>query len=260
MAQDLILEIAGLNMSFAIKGERVPVLRDVDLSVGRGEFVSIVGPSGCGKSTLLRLIMALVPRDSGTVRIDGEDVSTTSPKCSLIFQEPRLLPWLTVRENIDFVLPRSTEAAERREIVQRNIELVGLVEFADALPSQLSGGMQQRASIARGLATTPELLLLDEPFGALDAFTRMGMQTELIRIWQQEKATMVLVTHDIDEAIYLSTKIAVFSARPGTILQLIDVDLPPTARDRSSEPFTALRRRVLKALFGGESTLPEYVI
>jgi sulfonate transport system ATP-binding protein len=164
-----------------------------------------------------------------------------------------------VEKNIDFVIPKNVGKRERKELVDRNIELVGLTNFRKALPSQLSGGMQQRVSIARGLVTNPELLLLDEPFGALDAFTRMNMQQELLNIWRKEKNTMMLVTHDIDEAIFLSTKIVIMSERPGKIRKIIRVDLPEQC-DRSSEDFLCIRKSVLEEFFSKNSAMLEYYI
>lgn len=169
------------------------------------------------------------------------------------------MPWLSVEKNIDFVIPKSVSKKERKELIDRNIELVGLSNFRNALPSQLSGGMQQRVSIARGLVTNPELLLLDEPFGALDAFTRMNMQQELLNIWREEGNTMILVTHDIDEAIFLSTKIVIMSERPGKIKKIISVDLPGQ-RDRSSEDFLLIRKSVLEEFFGKNEKMLEYYI
>ena len=243
-----ILELAHLKKRFPLKDKTVHVLEDVSLSVRPGEFISLVGASGCGKSTILKLIMALDEPTAGTISIDGAPVSKPSPLCSMIFQESRLLPWLSVAGNIDFTIPRSIDAERRRELVRRHIELVGLSGFENALPSQLSGGMQQRVSIARGLATNPKLLLLDEPFGALDAFTRINLQNETLRIWEQEHTTMLLVTHDIDEAIYLSDRIVVLSDKPGTVRSIINVTLP-RPRDRSSLDFMDVRRSVMLALF-----------
>jgi sulfonate transport system ATP-binding protein len=259
MADTNILEVENLNKSFRIKNETVSVLENLNLQVKKGEFVSIVGASGCGKSTLLKMITSLEQPDEGTIRIDGTTVKGVSAKCSMIFQEARLMPWLTVEKNIDFVIPKNVEKKERKELLDRYIELVGLTNFRKALPSQLSGGMQQRVSIARGLVTNPELLLLDEPFGALDAFTRMNMQQELLNIWRKEKNTMMLVTHDIDEAIFLSTKIVIMSERPGKIKKIISVELPGQ-RERSSEDFLRIRKSVLEEFFSKNDEKLEYYI
>lgn len=254
-----ILKIHNVGKTYTIHDETVTVLKDLSLDVNKGEFISIVGPSGCGKSTLLKLIIALAKKDSGEILLDGNEVNEPSEKCSMIFQEARLMPWLTVEKNIDFVLPKSISKKRRQELVDHNIELVNLTDFRKAYPRQLSGGMQQRASIARELATEPEVLLLDEPFSALDAFTRMTMQTELLNIWKKAKTTMILVTHDIDEAIFLSTRIVIMSERPGRIEKVIDVDLPHQ-RDRSSSAFLDIRRRILKVFFGKQEDMLDYYI
>lgn len=254
-----ILEVEHLDKTFHINNEDVPVLQDFNLKIEKGEFISIVGPSGCGKSTLLKLISTLEKKDKGVIKIDGREVNQVSEKSSMIFQEARLMPWLTVEKNIDFVIPKSVSKADRKALIDKNIELVGLSKFRKALPSQLSGGMQQRVSIARGLVTNPELLLLDEPFGALDAFTRMTMQQELLNIWREEKNSMILVTHDIDEAIYLSTRIVIMSERPGRIKKIIKVNLTGQ-RERSSEEFLHIRKAVLEEFFGSSGKMLEYYI
>lgn len=260
MSENTILQINHLKKNFELKGSTVEVLKDINLEIEKGEFIALVGSSGCGKSTILKLITSLEDPTEGEILIDGEPVKGPSAKCSMIFQESRLFPWLTVEENIDFTIPRNIPKAKRREIVQKHIELVGLTGFEKAIPSQLSGGMQQRVSIARGLALNPEILLLDEPFGALDAFTRINMQTETLRIWEKEKTTMILVTHDIDEAIYLSDRIVVLSAKPGVIKEIIPVKLP-RPRDRSSYEFMQLRRKVMIALFDKQKDIDvEYYI
>lgn len=245
---DKILEIKHLKKDFIIKGNTVEVLKDINLSIERGEFISLIGSSGCGKSTILKLVTSLEDITSGEILIDGEAVKGPSEKVSMIFQESRLFPWLTAEENIEFTIPKTIPKEKRKEIVKQHIELVGLSGFEKALPSQLSGGMQQRVSIARGLATNPEILLLDEPFGALDAFTRINMQEETLKIWKEEKTTMIMVTHDIDEAIYLSDRIVVLSAKPGVIKDIVKIKLP-RPRDRSSIDFMAIRRQVMLALY-----------
>ncbi len=240
-----ILDIRDLHKDFYIKGQKKEVLCGVNLTVHEGEILAIVGASGCGKSTLLKLITALEPITSGEILLDGEPVNGPSPKCSMIFQEARLFPWLTVRQNIEFVIPDSVSKAEKKTMVEYYTELVGLTEFINAVPNQLSGGMQQRVSIARALATRPQLLLLDEPFGALDAFTRMNMQHEMLRIWEQDNTTMVIVTHDIDEAIYLSNRIVVMGKNPGVVKCIVPVDLP-FPRDRTDTSFLEIRGRIMK--------------
>ena len=240
-----ILEIRDLHKNFYIKGQKLEVLSGVNLNVQDGELVAIVGASGCGKSTLLKLIITLEPISSGEILLDGEPVNGPSPKCSMIFQEARLFPWLTVRQNIEFVIPDSVPKEKKREMVEYYTNLVGLSEFMNAAPNQLSGGMQQRVSIARALATRPQLLLLDEPFGALDAFTRMNMQNEVLRIREQDKTTMIIVTHEIDEAIYLSNRVVIMGKNPGVVKRIIPVDLP-FPRDRTSAEFLEIRGEIMK--------------
>ena len=240
-----ILEIRDLHKNFFIKGQKLEVLAGVNLDVKDGELVAIVGASGCGKSTLLKLIITLEPISSGEILLDGEPVNGPSPKCSMIFQEARLFPWLTVRQNIEFVIPDSVPKDKKREMVEYYTNLVGLSEFMNAVPNQLSGGMQQRVSIARALATRPQLLLLDEPFGALDAFTRMNMQNEVLRIREQDKTTMIIVTHEIDAAIYLSNRVVIMGKNPGVVKRIVPVDLP-FPRDRTSAEFLEIRGEIMK--------------
>lgn len=243
--QNNILEIRDLRKEFFIKGQKLEVLTGIDLDVKKEELVAIVGASGCGKSTLLKMIIALESISSGQILLDGEPVNSPSPKCSMIFQEARLFPWLTIRQNIEFVIHDTVPKAQKREIAEHYTELVGLSDFMNAVPNQLSGGMQQRVSIARALATRPQLLLLDEPFGALDAFTRMTMQNEVLRIWEQDKTTMVVVTHDIDEAIFLSNRVVIMGKNPGVVKKIVPVDLP-FPRDRTDGAFLEIRGEIMK--------------
>ena len=252
MSDNAILSVRQLKKDFRIGQNTVEVLDGISFDVRRGEFISIVGESGCGKSTLLKLITALENVTAGEILIDGEAVTGPTEKCTMIFQEPRLFPWLNVEKNITFTLSPKISKQEKKELAKKHIELVGLGGFEKALPSQLSGGMQQRVSIARALATSPELLLLDEPFGALDAFTRINLQDETLKIHQKQKATMLLVTHDIDEAIYLSDRIIVLSAKPGHIKADIKVSLP-RPRKRSDLEFLQIRRQVMLELFENSS-------
>ena len=249
-----ILSIRHVKKDFQIGNKTVEVLGDINLDIKQGEFVSIVGASGCGKSTLLKLIISLEELTSGEILIGGERVKGPSEKCNMVFQEPRLFPWLSVRQNIEFTIPKQVPKQERKKTVEEHIELVGLKGFEKAVPSQLSGGMQQRVNLARALATKPQILLLDEPFGALDAFTRINMQEETLRIWEREKTTMLLVTHDIDEAIYLSDRIIVLSAKPGVVKADIPVGLP-RPRERSSYDFMQIRREVMLELFEKENSI-----
>ncbi len=242
------VNIKHIYKTYDIKGHKLNVLEDVNLTIQAGEFVSIVGQSGCGKSTLLRQISGLEMPTSGEVYLGEKKVMKPSLECGMIFQEARLFPWLNVEKNIEFGLPKKRLDAEQ-DLVAENIALVGLKGFEKALPMQLSGGMQQRCSIARALVNKPSVLLLDEPFGALDAFTKINMQKEIMRIWDTENTTMILVTHDIDEAVYLSDRIIVMGKNPGTIDEVINVDLP-RERDRTSADFIRVRKKVFDGIFG----------
>jgi len=253
------LEIRGIHKSFELEHSTVEALRGIDLSVRSGEFVSIVGGSGCGKSTLLRLLVGLESPTEGTIHIGGKPAGGPSLERGMVFQEPRLFPWQTVEENIGFGITGNLSKAARRETVREHIDLVGLGGFEKAYPDQLSGGMKQRASIARALVNRPSVLLLDEPFGALDALTRITMQQEILRIWQAEKTTMVLVTHDIDEALAVGDRVVVMSPRPGTVHRIVDIDLP-RPRDRTDPGFSALRRTIYGEFFHQSEAVIEYQI
>src|SRR3954453_4511438 len=205
--------------------ERRLALDSTTLSLAAGELSSVVGPSGCGKSTLLRLIAGLDLPDSGELMVGAESITEPNAERGLVFQDPNLFPWLTVRRNIEAGLVARHVLHEKRHEVDEFMRLVGLESFADAYPHHLSGGMAQRVALARALINHPKVLLLDEPLGALDAFTRMRMQDEVLRLWQARKTTMVLVTHDIDEALYMSDRIAIMTPRPGRIDRIIDVPL-----------------------------------
>lgn len=227
-------------------GSRVQALDNVDLTVEPGEFVSIIGPSGCGKTTLLRLIAGLDDSEEGRVLVDGAPVQGPDPSRGYVFQQGSLFPWLTVRENIAFGLKAQHTHRQRRDDIETYIGMVGLRGFENAYPHQISGGMAQRVAIARALIARPRVLLLDEPMGALDSFTRADLQDRLLDIWRTYRMTMVLVTHDVDEAIYLGTKVVVMSPRPGRIKEIIPIELAD--RDRVSDDFTAYRRRLLTTL------------
>lgn len=239
--------IDGISKTFTIDKGSLPVLEDINLFFHQGEFISIVGTSGCGKSTLLKMIIGLESPTAGQITVAGRVVTKPSVDCGMVFQEARLFPWLTVEENIEFGITKKISKAEKKQLVIQHIELVGLSGFEKALPKQLSGGMQQRVSIARALVNKPDVLLLDEPFGALDALTRINMQNEVLKLWEHEKKTMILVTHDIDEAIFLSDRIVVLSSRPGRVMDIIDVDLP-RPRERSSDDFLKIRGTIFKYL------------
>lgn len=231
--------------------DRIPVLSGVDLDIRQGEFVTIVGPSGSGKSVLLDIIAGLTQATNGTAAIDGHKVSRPHRETAYVFQQYALFPWRTALQNIEYPLEvRGVGRAARRERAQHFLNLFGLKGFEDRYPSQLSGGMQQRVAIARALATDPQVLLMDEPFAALDAQTRDILQSELLRIWEQIRTTVVFVTHSIDEAIFLADRIVVMTARPAQVKETIAVDLP-RPRDieiRNSDAFNAYRARVWDAL------------
>jgi ABC-type nitrate/sulfonate/bicarbonate transport system ATPase subunit len=225
----------------------------ISFSVAAGELVSVIGPSGCGKSTLLRLIAGLDSPDSGELLIGSQLITSPSAERGLVFQDPNLFPWLTVRGNIEAGLVARGVLNEKRHEVGEFMQLVGLEMFANAYPHHLSGGMSQRVALARALINHPKVLLLDEPLGALDAFTRMRMQDEVLRLWQARRTTMLLVTHDIDEAIYMSERIMIMTQRPGRIEQIIPIALP-RPRDRSSSAFLRLRGEILELLhFAGNA-------
>jgi NitT/TauT family transport system ATP-binding protein/sulfonate transport system ATP-binding protein len=242
--------IRHLSKSFSLNGRPLPVLNDVNLHIRSGESLAIVGASGSGKTTLLRILAGLDDADSGDVLIDGKRVTGVGAERAVIFQEPRLLPWLTVLENVSFGLDTrgGLGREEARARARRYVELVGLQSFENAYPRQLSGGMAQRVGIARALAVQPEILLLDEPLGALDAMTKIGMQQELTRIWRDEDVTTILVTHDLEEAIYLADRILILPREKNAEPRLIDIDLP-RPRDRSAPEFVRHREELLQ-LFG----------
>jgi ABC-type nitrate/sulfonate/bicarbonate transport system ATPase subunit len=241
------LQINGLSKSFRINGSPVGVLKNINLDIASGEFVVIVGASGSGKTTLLRILAGLETGDRGNVKLDGEVVTGVGSERAMVFQEPRLLPWLTVEGNIALGLELQKYPAEAvRQKVDEYLRLVGLESFRNAYPSQLSGGMAQRVGIARALAINPEILLLDEPLGALDAMKKMSMQRELERIWLEEQVTVVMVTHDIEEAVYLADKVVVMSpATANTPFKVVPVDLP-RPRNRSAPGFIHLRESLLQ--------------
>jgi len=246
-----MLTVENLNKTYISQGSQTPALVDINLRIAEGEFICLLGPSGCGKSTLLKIIAGLIPATSGRIAINGKAVSGPGPERAVVFQDYALFPWMTVRDNIEFGLEaRKLPVAERREISNRLLNVVGLSDFAERFPHQLSGGMKQRVSLARALAVDPSLLLMDEPFGALDAQTRQLLQDELLRIWREYRKTVVFVTHSIEEAIYLSDRIAVMTARPGRIKQIVSVpELRP--RDMASVDMNQ-RQREVRAVLGEE--------
>jgi NitT/TauT family transport system ATP-binding protein len=240
------LEIHNLNQSFSRDdGSRLEVLKNISFEVKDKEFVCILGSSGCGKTTLLRMIAGLDTAESGSVLLDGEEIRGTSPKVGMVFQEYSLFPWRTVIDNIAFGLEmQGMVKDERYRIAERYLNLVSLAQFRDSFPSELSGGMRQRVAVARALALDPVLLLMDEPFGALDAQTRNMLQQELLEIWEKTKKTVIFITHSVDEAVFLSDRIIVLTPRPGRICRIFPVDLP-RPRDRTGVEFAQVRREVL---------------
>ncbi|PYI55224.1 ABC transporter ATP-binding protein [Paenibacillus flagellatus] len=237
-----LLELTDLHKTFETPKGSTQALKQIRLSVKEGEFLTVIGPSGCGKSTLLKIIAGLDADYEGDVRLDGERVEKPGIDKGFIFQEPRLFPWLTVEKNIAADLSLSDATVRRK--VDELIRLVRLEGFAKSYPRELSGGMAQRVAIARALLRSPKVLLLDEPFGALDAFTRSHMQEVLQDIWQTNRTTMLFVTHDIDEAIVLADRVVIMNARPGTIRKIVPIDLP-FPRKKASRSFQELRHLVL---------------
>ncbi|HEU4521721.1 MAG TPA: ABC transporter ATP-binding protein [Thermoanaerobaculia bacterium] len=229
------VEFSGLSMRFG----STDVLRDINLSVREGEFVCILGPSGCGKSTLLNIVGGFIRPTAGVVTIDGVPVTGPDPRRIFVFQERGVFPWLNVEQNIAFGLFKVSDE-EKRERVSRYVQLVGLAGFEKAYPRELSGGMKQRLEVARALAVHPDVLYLDEPFGALDSITRLGMRRELLRIWGAEKKTILFVTHDIEESVQLADRVVIMSQRPGRIRRVLDIDIPHP-RDLSAPRYIELR-------------------
>jgi sulfonate transport system ATP-binding protein len=240
------LQLRKVSKTFDLPRERLPVLDDISLDVAPGEFVCIVGASGCGKSTLLRLIAGLDTQYSGSVVYEGQPVTGPDLSRGIIFQEHRLFPWLTVEQNVQLAFgATSVPRAEQKERVQEQIQRVGLAGFEKAWPHQISGGMAQRAAIARALINRPKLLLLDEPLGALDALTRLKLQQELQRLWLDVGITMIMVTHDIEEAVFLADRIVAMSVRPGRIKRIVPVPLPHP-RERTEARFNEIKHDVLE--------------
>jgi ABC-type nitrate/sulfonate/bicarbonate transport system ATPase subunit len=255
-AEGSTLQLRDVRKSFPDPGDPVNrrlVLPGISVTLAAGELVSLIGPSGCGKSTLLRLIAGLETPDSGELLIGSEGIRGPSAERGLVFQDPNLFPWLTVRRNIEAGLVARGLLQEKKTEVDEFMRLVDLEAFANAYPHHLSGGMAQRVALARALINHPKVLLLDEPLGALDAFTRMRMQDEVLRLWSARRSTTLLVTHDIDEAIYMSDRIIIMTPRPGRIDQIIRVELD-RPRHRSNPEFLRLRGEILELLHfaGGE--------
>ncbi|GMK41641.1 ABC transporter ATP-binding protein [Paenibacillus sp. CCS19] len=245
------IAIHNLQKVYESRKSQFQALKDIDLTIGGNEFVTILGPSGCGKSTLLRIVAGLEDATSGELMIDGEDIIGPGAERGMVFQGYTLFPWLTVRENIEYGLKlKGVPTLARRGISSHWLRIIRLEKFASAYPKQLSGGMKQRVAIARALANRPKVLLMDEPFGALDAQTKVEMQEMLLEVWEKEKTTVLFITHDIDEAIFLSQRIVVMGAHPGRIIREFRVDLPAerTADVRELPAFLQMKRELAQLL------------
>jgi NitT/TauT family transport system ATP-binding protein len=240
------LRAQGINMVFTRDGASVPVLENVNLEIREGEFICLLGPSGCGKSTLLNVIAGFLSPTDGQVLIDEEAVRGPDPRRIFVFQERGVFPWLTVEGNIGFGLYKLSKA-ERAERIAHYVALVGLQGFEKAYPQELSGGMKQRLEVARALAVNPDMLFLDEPFGALDSITRLIMRRELLRIWEAERKTIIFVTHDIEESVQLADRVVVMSARPAKIQTIVEIDIPHP-RDISSSRYLELRDGIFEQI------------
>ena len=256
----LMIEARGLGKVFPGADGPFQALKGVDLQVREREFVSLIGPSGCGKTTVLKIMDGLIPYDEGELLVLGKHVAGPGPDRAVVFQDFSLLPWLTVEENIGFGLRlRGTKGATRNERVKEYVELVGLQGFERSYPRQLSGGMQQRVGLARALAVEPTILLMDEPFGSLDAQTRNLLQSDLLRIWDVFARTVVFVTHAMDEAVFLSDRVIIMGTRPGHVAEIVDIDLPRprTEETRSDHRFVELSSHiwdVLRTMIGRDTT------
>lgn len=244
-----MLSIKNLNKTYYTEeGDEVVALSDINLDVADKEFVCFIGPSGCGKTTLLRITAGLEKPDSGTLTVNNEPITGPGPDRGMVFQEYSLFPWRTVLKNITFSLElKKIPKSEREKIARDFLEVVGLSKFADSYPHELSGGMKQRVAIARALVNDPDVLLMDEPFGAVDAQTRNRLQHELLNIWEKKKKTVLFITHSVDEAVFLADKVVVFTARPGRVKEVIIIDLP-RPRERTSFEANAVREHLLASL------------
>jgi len=237
-----IIKIKNISKKFQKNNEEVQILNDVNLDIKKGEFITIVGKSGCGKSTLLKLISGMVPITEGEILINGNSVNGVSKDCSMIFQDARLFPWLKIKDNVAIGL-KNISSEEKNRIVLEYLELVGLKGVENSYPDQLSGGMAQRASIARGLALNSQIMLFDEPFSALDAMTKVQLQEELLKIHQEKGKTVILVTHDIEEAVYLGDRVVVMAANPGVIKDIINIDIEGR-KDRTNTEFLSYKNKI----------------
>ncbi len=257
---DTILEIKGVNRIYKDEENEVEALTNVDLTIKRGEFVSIIGSSGCGKTTLLRLIAGFDKPQTGELLLNGNRITGPSPERGYVLQQGSLFPWLTVEQNIGIGLKARRVYKEKKDTVPEYVSLIGLEGFEKSFPHQISGGMAQRVAIARALINDPELLLLDEPMGALDSFTRADIQDKLLELRKKKNTTMILVTHDVDEAIYLSDRIIIMTPRPGKVSEIMDIKIPHP-RHRGGSEFLTIRKNILEKFhLASASPEPEYMI
>ncbi len=250
----VVLKLDNVSKSFAkVETDEVThALTSVTTTMESGEFISLVGPSGCGKSTMLRLVAGLIQPTTGKLTVNGHPIEKPAPDRGMMFQKATLFPWLTVRDNIAFSLKMQGKLKGNEDKVENMIKVIGLEGFREDYPGQLSGGMAQRVALVRSLINEPPILLLDEPLGALDAFTRMNMQDEILKIWQEKQQLAIMVTHDVDEAIYMGTRVLVMDAHPGRVIADINIELP-FPRDRSSREFVEYRNDILNKLhFAGK--------
>lgn len=261
MSRENLIEITSVDRTYVDANDNtVEALRGIDLSIRKGEFLSIIGPSGCGKTTLLRLLAGLDAPEAGTITLAGEKIAGPDPQRGYVFQQSSLFPWLNVEKNIASGLKARGVYQKQKGEIAKYISLIGLNGFEKAYPHQISGGMAQRVAIARALINRPAALLLDEPMGALDSFTRYALQDKLLELWETDRATMVLVTHDVDEAIYLSDRIVIMTPRPGKISEILAVGLS-RPRQRGDVEFLELRRSILEKLHLASARKdPEYMI
>jgi len=249
----LVLENVSKSFAKVENDEVTHALNAIDLSLRSGEFVSLVGPSGCGKSTILRLVAGLIMPTTGKITVDGKEITEPSPERGMMFQKSTLFPWLTVEKNIAFSLKMQGKLKGNEEKVEHMLKVIGLESFRNDYPGQLSGGMAQMVALMRSLINAPDILLLDEPLGALDAFTRMNMQDEILKIWQEKGQLALMVTHDVDEAVYMGTRVIVMDSNPGRVVGDIKI-AEGYPRDRSSNTFVEYRNEILNRLhFGGRN-------
>ena len=249
----LVLENVSKSFAKVENDEVTHAINAIDLSLRSGEFVSLVGPSGCGKSTILRLVAGLIMPTTGKITVDGKEITEPSPERGMMFQKSTLFPWLTVEKNIAFSLKMQGKLKGNEEKVEHMLKVIGLESFRNDYPGQLSGGMAQRVALMRSLINEPDILLLDEPLGALDAFTRMNMQDEILKIWQEKGQLALMVTHDVDEAVYMGTRVIVMDSNPGRVVGDIKI-AEGYPRDRSSNTFVEYRNEILNRLhFGGRN-------